>query len=115
MHIQRLKDKLGNRSNASSEIEYHGAIAWRVGDDDEQQTMQARLTAAGFQVSSVRDRQYFRSIYYRERGGILFEIATDTPGFAVDEDPSTLGQALKLPPQFESARAEIERALPALA
>ncbi|HRE04031.1 MAG TPA: ring-cleaving dioxygenase [Opitutaceae bacterium] len=90
-------------------------IAWRVGDDDEQQTMQARLTAAGFQVSSVRDRQYFRSIYYRERGGILFEIATDTPGFAVDEDPSTLGQALKLPPQFESARAEIERALPALA
>lgn len=90
-------------------------IAWRVANDDEQQTMQARLTAAGFQVSSVRDRQYFRSIYYRERGGILFEIATDTPGFAVDENPSTLGQALKLPPQFEPARAEIERALPALA
>ena len=89
-------------------------IAWRVADDDAQSTMHARLSAAGMRVSPMRDRQYFRSIYYREPGGILFEIATDTPGFATDEPVSSLGQALKLPPQFEPARDEIEHALPSL-
>jgi len=89
-------------------------IAWRVADDEAQSTMHARLSAAGMRVSPMRDRQYFRSIYYREPGGILFEIATDTPGFAIDEPVASLGQALKLPPQFESARHQIEHALPSL-
>jgi glyoxalase family protein len=65
-------------------------------------------------VSDVRDRDYFRSIYYREPGGILFEIATDVPGFAVDESTAALGTALKLPRQFERARSRIEALLPPL-
>ena len=89
-------------------------IAFRVADDAAEGEMQERLTKGGFQVTDVRDRDYFRSIYYREHGGILFEIATDIPGFAVDEPPESLGTALKLPKQFESARAKIEAALPPL-
>ncbi|WP_233256583.1 ring-cleaving dioxygenase [Opitutus sp. ER46] len=87
-------------------------IAFRVADDAAEQAMQERLREAGFRVSPVMDRSYFRSVYYREAGGILFEIATDVPGFAIDEAPEALGTALKLPPQYEAARAEIERALP---
>lgn len=89
-------------------------IAFRVADDAAELDMQERLLAAGYHVSDVRDRDYFHSIYYRERGGILFEIATDVPGFAVDEPAESLGAALKLPKQFEPARAQIERVLPPL-
>lgn len=89
-------------------------IAFRVADDAAELAMQERLMQGGFHVSDVRNRDYFRSIYYRERGGILFEIATDIPGFAVDEPAESLGTALKLPKQFEHARAEIEAALPPL-
>ncbi|MGC4072752.1 MAG: hypothetical protein QM760_09570 [Nibricoccus sp.] len=60
------------------------------------------------------DRGYFHSIYYREHGGILFEIATDVPGFPIDEPVTSLGTALKLPAQFESARKQIEALLPPL-
>ena len=62
-------------------------------------------------VSPVMDRQYFRSIYFREPNGILFEIATDGPGFGIDESIETLGQGLKLPPAYERMRAEIKRVL----
>ncbi len=89
-------------------------IAWGVPDDATQLVMQNRLHASGYNVSDVRDRNYFNSIYYRERGGILFEIATATPGFPVDESVATLGTALKLPAQFERARAQLERLLPPL-
>jgi glyoxalase family protein len=89
-------------------------VAWRVPDDASQVAMREVLGDAGFAVSDVRDRTYFHSIYYRERGGILFEIATDVPGFPVDEPTATLGAALKLPRQFEPARKEIERELPPL-
>ncbi len=89
-------------------------IAWRVPDDIGERAMQDRLARAGYHVSPVRDRNYFRSIYYRERGGVLFEIATDVPGFPVDEPVASLGSALKLPRQFESARTEIENLLPPL-
>ena len=74
--------------------------------------MQEVLFRAGFAVSEVRDRDYFHSIYYRERGGILFEIATDVPGFAIDEPVDSLGTALRLPKQFEEARKRIEELLP---
>lgn len=87
-------------------------IAWNVPDDATEVAMQRELNAAGHLVSDVRDRNYFNSIYYREPGGILFEIATQSPGFAIDESPESLGQALKLPPQFESARIRIESLLP---
>ena len=62
-------------------------------------------------VTEVRDRDYFRSIYFREPRGVLFEIATLSPGFAVDEDPEHLGEALKLPAQHEHLREQLERAL----
>jgi glyoxalase family protein len=66
------------------------------------------------QVTPVIDRQYFNAIYFREPGGVLFEIATDPPGFAVDEDAAHLGEALKLPAQYEPHRARIEQVLPPL-
>ena len=86
-------------------------VAWRVPDAESQLAMQELLSDSGYDVSEVRDRYYFRSIYYRERNGILFEIATDVPGFSVDEPVSSLGTVLKLPPQFERARKQIEAAL----
>lgn len=89
-------------------------IAWRAPGDQEQHQMQERLAQGGIVVSPVRDRTYFRSIYYRERGGVLFEIATDVPGFAVDETPESLGTALKLPAPFEADRLRIEQDLPPL-
>lgn len=87
-------------------------IAFSVPDDASELAMQKALHVAGYHVSEVRDRNYFHSIYYREPGGILFEIATANPGFAVDESPAALGTALKLPTQFERARSQIERLLP---
>jgi glyoxalase family protein len=87
-------------------------IAFRARDDDEQRAWRERLLAAGFDVTPVIDRQYFNAIYFREPGGVLFEIATDPPGFAVDEPAETLGQALKLPPRYEAMRERIERILP---
>ncbi len=89
-------------------------IAFNVPDDATELAMQQALQDAGVAVSDVRDRNYFHSIYYREPSGILFEIATAQPGFAIDEDPAALGAALKLPAQFEPARARIERRLPPL-
>jgi glyoxalase family protein len=89
-------------------------IAWRVGTDEEELAMKSRLQQSGYSVSPVMDRDYFHSIYYRERGGILFEIATEAPGFAVDEPPDSLGASLKLPRQFHGQRAEIEALLPPL-
>lgn len=89
-------------------------IAWNVPDDATEVALQEKLHDAGYPVSDVRDRNYFHSIYYREPGGVLFEIATAQPGFAVDESSDSLGTALKLPAQFERAREQIERLLPPL-
>ena len=85
-------------------------IAFRAADEAAQLEWRAKLTAAGIRVTRVIDRQYFRSIYFREPGGVLFEIATDGPGFFVDEP--TLNGALKLPPWLEGIRESIERRLP---
>jgi glyoxalase family protein len=90
-------------------------IAFRATDDAAQADMAARLTEAGAQVTEQRDRQYFRSVYFREPGGVLFEIATDAPGFAIDEPADALGQSLKLPLWLEPRRKDIEAALPTLA
>ena len=100
------------RGNGGAGTIHH--IAFRVADDAAELEMQERLMSGGYHVSDVRNRDYFRSIYYRERGGILFEIATSIPGFAVDEPAESLGTALKLPRQFEYARKEIESLLPPL-
>lgn len=89
-------------------------VAWRVPNDAAQVEWQAKIREAGLNVTPVLDRQYFKSIYFREPGGVLFEIATDPPGFARDEPEDALGQALKLPPWLESHREEIEGELPKL-
>lgn len=89
-------------------------IAFRARDDAHQDALRARLLSLGMKVTPRIDRQYFNAIYFREPGGVLFEIATDPPGFAVDEAPDALGRALKLPPQYEGRRAQIEAALPPL-
>jgi len=87
-------------------------VAFAVPDADTQLRMRAELVRLGLQVTEVMDRQYFRSIYFREPGGVLFEIATVPPGFTVDETPEDLGQALKLPPWEEPNRPTIEAKLP---
>jgi glyoxalase family protein len=87
-------------------------IAFRAATDQEHLEWRNKLAELGFGVTPVIDRQYFHSIYFREPGGILFEIATDAPGFAADEPVEKLGESLKLPPQYEEHRAEIERSLP---
>src|SRR5437870_2496112 len=90
-------------------------IAFRARDNAEQRLWREHLVALGYNVTPVIDRVYFHSIYFREPGGILFEIATDPPGFPLDEDLNQLGESLRLPPWLESARAQIEDVLPALA
>lgn len=89
-------------------------IAFRTPTDESQKAWQALLRHRGLPVTPVRDRAYFRSIYFHEPGGVLFEIATDAPGFAIDEIPAQLGLALKLPAQYEPIRDVIERHLPPL-
>lgn len=90
-------------------------IAFRAKDDAEQADMVRKLIAThGMRPTEQKDRNYFRSVYFREPGGILFEIATDVPGFAVDEPVESLGQSLKLPAFLEPNRSSIERVLPQL-
>jgi glyoxalase family protein len=86
-------------------------IAWRAADDAEQAVWLDRLTELGLRPTPVQDRKYFRSIYFRLPDGILLEIATDGPGFLVDEPAATLGTSLSLPPWLEAERETLEREL----
>jgi glyoxalase family protein len=86
-------------------------IAFRVKDDESQLEWQ-KVLSRQLGVTPVQDRTYFHSIYFREPGGVLFELATDPPGFALDEPLESLGQTLRLPAWLESHRREIERYLP---
>jgi glyoxalase family protein len=83
-------------------------VAFATINDDTQLEVRERLVSAGVHVTPVVDRQYFRSIYFREPGGVLFEVATNPPGMAIDEDPKHLGEELKLPPWQEKNRSAIE-------
>ncbi|MGE3525310.1 MAG: ring-cleaving dioxygenase [Gemmatimonadales bacterium] len=87
-------------------------VAWRAPTDEAQQQARASIRGEGLGVTDVLDRVYFRSIYFREPGGVLFEIATDAPGFTVDEPLAELGSGLKLPPWLEAHRPDIIRILP---
>lgn len=89
-------------------------VAFRARDEDELRALRDRVAAGGAQPTEVIDRFWFRSVYFREPGGTLFEMATDGPGFAVDEDADSLGESLVLPPFLEDRRDEIEAALPPL-
>jgi glyoxalase family protein len=86
-------------------------MAWRAADDAEETAWFERLLEVGLRPTEVLDRKYFRSIYFRMPDGILVEIATDGPGFLVDEPEESLGQGLSLPPWLEPERATLEREL----
>jgi glyoxalase family protein len=90
-------------------------VAFRTPDDQEQVEWQRELAQAGVGVTQVIDRYYFRSVYFREPGRVLFEIATDGPGFTADEDVQHLGESLSLPPFLEPHRREIEAVLEPIA
>jgi glyoxalase family protein len=89
-------------------------LAWRVDDDRHQLAVRTQVEAAGSRATPVIDRFWFKSVYFKEPGGVLFELATDGPGFAVDEDPAHLGETLVLPPWLEPSRSRIEAVLPSL-
>jgi glyoxalase family protein len=86
-------------------------VAFAIADGPQQLRLRGELLDLGYRVTEVLDRQYFQSIYFREPGGVLFEVATVGPGFTIDEELSELGRELKLPPWEETHRAEIERGL----
>jgi glyoxalase family protein len=89
-------------------------LAWRVDDDVHQLAVRRQVESAGRRPTPVIDRFWFKSVYFQEPGGVLFELATDGPGFAVDEDRDHLGETLVLPPWLEPARGRIEAVLPPL-
>lgn len=109
--IHEAGDFLRGRQGAGSV--HH--IAFRAADDDTEFAMMRRLAENhGIHTTGQKDRNYFRSLYFREPGGVLFEIATDVPGFAIDEPAAELGRSLKLPSQYEPRRGAIEATLPDL-
>lgn len=87
-------------------------VAWRADDDAHELALREQVAAAGLEPTPVIDRNYFHSVYFREPGGVLYEIATDPPGFTADEPCESLGERLTLPPQFEPIRARLEAGLP---
>ncbi|HSQ60974.1 MAG TPA: ring-cleaving dioxygenase [Acidobacteriota bacterium] len=89
-------------------------LAWRVEDDAHELAVRERIEEAGARPTPVIDRFWFRSVYFKEPGGVLFELATDGPGFGVDEEAARLGEKLVLPPWLEARRPQIEAALPPL-
>jgi glyoxalase family protein len=110
--IDIVEDRAAPAARQSAGSVHH--IAWRAADDAEQLQWREKLRGAGAAPTPVMDRQYFHSIYFREPGGVLFEIATDPPGFSIDEKIDSLGSRLRLPPWLEPDRAVIERHLPPL-
>jgi glyoxalase family protein len=107
--VDILVDPTGQRGMQSAGTVHH--LAFRTATAETQLEMQQLLQQKGYGVTEVRDRNYFTSIYFREPGGVLFEVATDTPGFAIDEEEAHLGEILKLPDWAEPKRKTIESAL----
>jgi glyoxalase family protein len=107
--IDVIADPAAERGLTAGGTVHH--IAFRVPDTETQRQWQHDLMDRGFHVTEILDRQYFTSIYFREPGGVLYEIATDTPGFAIDEPLLELGRSLKLPPWLEPGREAIEHAV----
>lgn len=102
-------DKSGNRGSQGAGTVHH--IAFRTENAASQLQVQEILIRNGYQVTEVKDRNYFTSIYFREPGGVLFEVATDEPGFAIDEDEAHLGELIKLPEWAEPNREKLEESL----
>jgi len=112
-HADIVHEPQAGRGRISAGTVHH--LAWRVADDESELKWQDRLLAEGRHVSPVMDRTYFHSIYWREPGGVLFEIATNPPGFTVDEPLESLGEKLILPRWLEPMRGELQRRLPRIA
>lgn len=110
--VDVLRSPDAQRGSYGAGIVHH--VAFRTPDDATQTMLRAALLANEFKVSPVMERLYFRSIYFREPGGVLFEVATEQPGFTADEPAAALGTSLRLPPQHEPNRMAIEAALPKL-
>lgn len=108
-NIIDLKSTPAGRAQMGVGTVHH--IAWRAKDDYDQLEWQKHVANHGFHVTPVQDRNYFKAIYFREHGKILFEIATDPLGFAHDESDKTMGEKLMLPAQYEPFRARLERSL----
>ncbi len=111
--IVDVREAAGERRGAWGVGSVHH-LAWRVDDDVHQLAIRGQVEAGGSQATPVIDRFWFKSVYFKEPGGVLFELATDGPGFAVDEDREHLGETLVLPPWLEPARGRIEAVLPPL-
>jgi len=110
--VDVLSASAGQRGLYGAGAVHH--VAFRTPDDEHQRAWREVLVGMGFNVSPIMDRFYFRSIYFREPGGVLFEIATEAPGFTADEPKDELGTSLKLPAMHEPMREQIEAALPKL-
>ncbi len=109
-HVDLLCVPDARKGSMGAGVIHH--VAFRTPTDEQQQAWRQKIADLGYNVSPVMDRNYFHSIYYREPGGVLFEIATDPPGFTIDEKPEELGTRLTLPSWMEPHRAQIEQALP---
>lgn len=110
--VDIVEDPNGSRGINAGGTNHH--VAFRVKDEEVQMQLREKILSAGHNITPKIDRNYFYSLYFREPGGVLFEIATDNPGFAVDEPVSELGTHLKLPQQYEESREVIEQTLPTL-
>lgn len=110
--VDILEDSEGRPGVNAAGTNHH--VAFRVKDDNILMEYRERIAGKGYNITPKIDRDYFYSLYFREPGGVLFELATDNPGFTRDEPLETLGSSLKLPKQYEPARARIEAVLPVL-
>jgi glyoxalase family protein len=110
--VDILEEPSGKLGRNAAGTNHH--VAFRVENDAVQMEFRDKILSAGLQITPKIDRDYFFSLYFREPGGVLFEIATDNPGFTVDEPLAELGNTLKLPKQYESSRERIEKELPVL-
>ena len=111
-HIDVAEQREGRRGSWGTGSMHH--VAWRVPDEKAQLAVRDKVQRALRRPTEVIDRFWFKSVYFTEPGGVLFELATDGPGFTTDEDLGTLGERLVLPPWLEPSRGEIEAALPVL-
>jgi glyoxalase family protein len=111
--VDLLRDPNASHGSLGTGSVHH--VAWRATDSAQQLQLRGAVLGHALSVTPVVDRQYFQSIYFREPGGVLFEVATDGPGFMIDEPEATLGESLKLPPQYEVDRAAIEAVLAPIA
>lgn len=110
--IDIIEDGKTGRGHQAAGTIHH--IAFRVDDEEAQMVIREKIRKAGLTPTPKIDRNYFYSVYFREPGGVLFEIATENPGFSIDESVQELGTHLMLPAQYETARKEIEKVLPKL-